>query len=251
LSSIKDEKEMAMNTGDQYMKTKRITVSLLISLVMSLLAVAAGASQTLAAEPSRPWTTVGSVGTTGNLTTTCLTGTLTQPPIQFGQCSPPADLPILEVVGGKVALPVIPADNPLIATRPPTLYKETAVIRYNVVAVEGLFQSGDSVSMKVRFLDTGDNSQLLVKLIELNLQSGVATTRLAFDSDQYAGSSSYQQQEALTSSLSEFDYTKNAYYIHATLTRVFLRITGSPFARSLTDIVGPGLESIQLERISP
>ena len=233
------------------MNTKRITVGLLASFVMSVLTVAAGVSQTWAAEPSRSWTTVGSVGTMGNLTTSCLTGSLTQLPILFGQCSPPADPPILEVVGAKVALPVIPGYIPPIVAQYPTLYKETAVIRYNVVAVEGLSQSGNSVRIKVRFLDTGDNSQLLVKLIELNLQSGVATTRLTFDSNQYAGSSSYQRQEALTSSWSEFDFSQNAYYIEATLTRLFLRISGSPSAHSSTDIVGPGLESIQLEKISP
>ncbi|MGH9766904.1 MAG: hypothetical protein ACREAB_05655, partial [Blastocatellia bacterium] len=85
-------------------------------------------------------------------------------------------------------------------------------------------------------------SQLLVKLIELNLQSGVTTTRLIFNSDLYTSSSSYQQQEAMASSWSEFDFSQNACYIEATLTRVFQRIPGSVFAHSSTDIVGPGLE---------
>jgi len=125
------------------------------------------------------------------------------------------------------------------------------VIRYNVVAAEGLFQPGDSVRMKVRFLDTGDDSQLIVKLIELNSQSGVATTRLTFDSNLFAGSSSYQEQEALTSSWSEFDFSQNVYYIEATMTRSFDRVPGASSAISSTDIVGPGLESIQLEKLSP
>jgi hypothetical protein len=34
-------------------------------------------------------------------------------------------------------------------------------------------------------------------------------------------------------------------------TRIFKRVPGSVFAHSSTDIVDPGLESIQLEKISP
>jgi hypothetical protein len=234
------------------MNTKRITVSLLASLVMSALAAAASASQTWAAEPSSPWTTVGSAGIVGALTTNCLSvNVFSWPPIQFNECSPPADPPTVVFEGAKVALPVITGIIPPVGADPAILYREMAVIRYNVVAVEGLFQSGDSVRMKVRFLDTEDYSQLLVKLIELNLQSGVIATRLVFNSNLYTSSSSYQQQEALTSSSSEFDFSQNAYYIEATMTRVFQRIPGSPFAHSSTDIVGPGLESIQLEKISP
>jgi hypothetical protein len=157
----------------------------------------------------------------------------------------------VEFEGSKVAFPTIPGENPPVIGQPPTLYKHKAVIRYNVVAVEGLFQSGDSVRMKVRFLDTGDDSQILVKLIEINLQSGIATTRLTFDSNLFAGSSSYQQQEALTTSWSDFDFGQNAYYIEATLSRSFSSFPGADHALSSADIVGPGLESIQLEKISP
>ncbi len=234
------------------MNTRRITVSLLISLMMSVIAVAASASQTWAAEPSRPWTTVGSVGTVGKLTTTCppdvIILTLALTPL--GQCSPPAAPPILEFVGARVALPVIPTY--WIPVSPPlTRYKQTAVIRYNIVAVDGLFQSGDNIRMKVRFLDTGNDSQLVLKLIEFNPQSGVATTRMTFDSNLYTASSSYQEEESLTSSWTEFDFSQYVYYIEATMTRSYSQVPGSDSALSLTDIVGPGLESIQLEKIFP
>jgi hypothetical protein len=130
------------------MNTKRMAVSLLISLAMSVLVVAASASQTWAAEPSRPWTTVGSVGTVGKLTTTCpIEGIILF--IAINQCSPPADPPVLEFIGAKVALPVIPGYSPPVSP-PPTRYRQTAVIRYNIVAVEGLFQSGDNIRMNVR-----------------------------------------------------------------------------------------------------
>jgi hypothetical protein len=241
--------EPQMNTGDHHMNTKRMAVSLLASVVMSVLALAASASQTWAAEPSRPWATVGSVGTMGKLTTTCPPGGIVLS-IAINQCSPPADPPILEFEGARVALPVIPTY--WIPVSPPlTLYKEKAVIRYNIVAVDGLFQSGDNIRMKVRFLDIGDNSQLILKLIEFNPQSGVSATRMTFDSNLYAASSSYQEQELLTSSWTEFDFSQYAYYIEATMTRSFYRLPGNDSALSLTEIVGPGLESIQLEKISP
>jgi len=231
------------------MNTKRMMFSLLASFIMTGLALMGCASQTWAAEPSRPWTTVGSVGTMGKLTTTCPPGAIILS-IAINQCSPPADPPILEFVGAKVALPVIPTY--WIPISPPlTLYKQTAVIRYNIVAVDGLFQSGDNIRLKVRFLDIGDNSQLILKLVEFNLQSAVATTRMTFDSNLFAASSTYQEQELLTSSWTEFDFSQNAYYIEATLTRSFYRLPGNESALSLTEIVGPGLESIQLEKISP
>ena len=125
------------------------------------------------------------------------------------------------------------------------------MIRYNIVAVEGLFQSGDNIRMKVRFLDTGNDSQLRLKLIEFNPQSGVATTQMAFDSNLYTASSSYQEQELLTSSWTEFDFSQYVYYIEATMTRSYYQVPGTETALSLTDIVGPGLESIQLEKIFP
>ena len=235
------------------MNTKRMTFNLLTSFVMLLLTVAASASQTMGAEPTRPWTTIGSVGTVGALTTTCPKPILTfiLDPILINSCNPPADPPIVEFGGARVSLQTIPGSLPPAIAAPPILHKERAVIRYNVVAAEGLFQPGDSVRMKVRFLDTGDDSQLIVKLIELNSQSGVATTRLTFDSNLFAGSSSYQEQEALTSSWSEFDFSQNVYYIEATMTRSFDRVPGASSAISSTDIVGPGLESIQLEKLSP
>ncbi|MGH9751978.1 MAG: FG-GAP repeat protein [Blastocatellia bacterium] len=47
------------------------------------------------------------------------------------------------------------------------------------------------------------------------------------------------------------DRRMNTNYIEATLTRSFSQVPGSDSALSSTDIVGPGLESIQLEKISP
>lgn len=236
------------------MNTKRMMFSLLAGFVITGFVLIACVSQTWAAEPSRPWTTIGSAGTVGSLTTTCPRPlqpilTLRFGLIQIDSCSSPAAPPILEFVGATVSLPLIPGYSPPISPIP-TLYNEKAVIRYNVAAADGLFQSGDSVRMKVRFLDTGENSQLIARLIELNLQSGAPITRLTFNSNLFAGSSSYQQEEALTSSWSEFDFGQNAYYIEVTLTRSFYRMPGSDSAPSLTDIVGPGLESIQLEKIS-
>jgi hypothetical protein len=74
---------------------------------------------------------------------------------------------------------------------------------------------------------------------------------MTFDSNLYTASSSYQEQELLNSSWTEFDFSQYVYYIDATMTRSYSQVPGSDSALSLTDIVGPGLESIQLERISP
>ena len=67
------------------MNTKRMMCSLFASFVITGFVLIACVSQTWAAEPSRPWTTIGSVG-------------------RVGSCSPPADPPILEFVSVTVSL---------------------------------------------------------------------------------------------------------------------------------------------------
>src|SRR6185436_14477223 len=136
--------ESQMNTRDQRYNTKLVRISVLVGLVMTGLAVAASCSYTWAAEPSRPWTTVGSAGTVGELSTTC--PLLAVPGLRLvpgNQCSPPADPPRLVFEGATVAFSVIPASSGPVADL--ILQKEQAVIRYNVVPVEGLFQAGSSM----------------------------------------------------------------------------------------------------------
>ncbi|HUP49085.1 MAG TPA: hypothetical protein VNA04_09890 [Thermoanaerobaculia bacterium] len=102
------------------------------------------------------------------------------------------------------------------------------IIRYNVVAVDDLMAGrGTAISMLVRYRATPDtiavrnaDSQVIVKLIEVNLFTGVSTTKLTLDSDQFPASNAFQTQTVKTCpSFSVFDFHSNAYYIEALLGR--------------------------------
>src|SRR5437867_4044236 len=111
----------------------------------------------------------------------------------------------------------------------------------NVVTVNGLFGS-PSIFMLVRYRATPDpivfgraDSQVLVKLIEVNLNTGLTTTKLVFDSNKFPASNDFQTQSVSTCpALSMFDFGSNAYYIEVQLGK------RQPFSGS------PGIQAIQV-----
>ena len=50
----------------------------------------------------------------------------------------------------------------------PSLSAATVNVRYNVVAVDGLF-GGDGKTLKVRIADNGPNAQVVVRLYQMNI----------------------------------------------------------------------------------
>jgi hypothetical protein len=70
----------------------------------------------------------------------------------------------------------------------------TVNVRYNIVSVDGLIQGGGRHYMKVRYLDNGDQARVVVYLKELDLTTGVTTTRMTFDSNSYPQSFLGQSQ---------------------------------------------------------
>ena len=116
---------------------------------------------------------------------------------------------------------------------------QSAVIRYNVTAVDGLFVGPKTdpipgVQMRVRFLDTGNSARVLVRLVEVDAASGNETTRLTFDSNGPNGTTtptpSNRYQIGFVGEcgpLWGFDFRKNAYYIEATLTGSAISVGGA------------------------
>ncbi len=129
------------------------------------------------------------------------------------------------------------------------LVGESAVIRYNVVAVDGLFEKGDNpllpkpTRMTVRFRDNGDNNRLVVRLKRVNLSNGDTDILLTLDSNNYAGSSSFQTRTVGCGAF-DFDFSTYAYYVEATMTRTSLPIStalaGIQIAKSATGCLAPG-----------
>lgn len=103
----------------------------------------------------------------------------------------------------------------------------SAVIRYNVTPVDGLFtppcrtETGRDCTgrqLQLRYLATS-GARVMAKLIEVDLATGGETPRLTFNSNNFGAANNYQVQSAeVCGPLWRFDFTRKAYYIEATLT---------------------------------
>lgn len=108
-----------------------------------------------------------------------------------------------------------------------SLFTQSAVIRYNVTPVDGLFtpicrsEFGKDCTgrqLQLRYLAT-PGARIIAKLIEVDMATGAETPRLTFDSNNFGAANNYQVQ--LTEECGprwRFDFTRKAYYIEATLT---------------------------------
>ena len=106
---------------------------------------------------------------------------------------------------------------------------QSAVIRYNVTPVDGLFtqkqqtctgQSCPALKLTLRFLRAGASARVVANLIEVDLATGLEKIRLTFDSKAFSASNRYQVGSGPFSCGPEFlfDFKRKAYYIEATLT---------------------------------
>jgi len=106
---------------------------------------------------------------------------------------------------------------------------QSAVIRYNVTPVDGLFaptkrtqpgSNGFGPQLKLRYLAEGSSAQVAAKLIEVDLTTGVETERLLFNSNNppAAAAKGYQVKDGLADCGGSFDFIRKAYYIEVTLT---------------------------------
>jgi hypothetical protein len=108
----------------------------------------------------------------------------------------------------------------------------SAVIRYNVTPVDGLFTN--TLSLRIRYLASGSGARVVAKLREVDIATGLETDRITFDSRLFAAAKAYHVDEAPDCKGvggggfpgSGFDFSSKAYYIEVTLTRSSL-VTGS------------------------
>jgi hypothetical protein len=160
------------------------------------------------------WTTVGSAGTLDETSSDQVF--FDRAVVQMGK----------PVLVGKSVRPLQPeatsgADVP-----------NTAVIRYNVTAVDGLF-GVSGARLAVRFLD--EAATVTAQLVEVDVATGAKVTLLTFNSDNYPAQSGYHMYDVCGGFKAPFDFVRKAYYIEATLTTSSI-IVGS----------AAGIEAIQL-----
>jgi hypothetical protein len=114
------------------------------------------------------------------------------------------------------------------AALPPQI--QSAVIRYNVTPVDGLFtlqaspcvvEAGGGCAfygLTVRCLAAGNSGKVTANLIEIDMATGTETVRLTFASKTTTDKYEVQFGEINLGPDFSFDFVKKAYYIEATLT---------------------------------
>ncbi|OZG74733.1 hypothetical protein BTA51_07100 [Hahella sp. CCB-MM4] len=93
-------------------------------------------------------------------------------------------------------------------------------LRYNVTATGDLENGGVNKRLSARFRDNGPGARVRLYLREYNYLSGTTTTLLSLDSDTVAPSAGFQTLTVSDGCFStSFNFTRNAYYIEAILSR--------------------------------
>ncbi|MEP7339679.1 MAG: hypothetical protein ABI977_18215 [Acidobacteriota bacterium] len=170
----------------------------------------------------KAWTTVGSAGTVDEADTGKIV--LQGSTIGFPELLPPTK----QQSAFEIGLP---------------LETVTAVVRYNVVATDGLFEGGNFLGMRSRFRDDGNSAQVILRLIEVNIETGASSVVLTLDSNAFTANANYQTQGVSAFIGSRINFHDNAYFIEATLIQ----------KRSSIALFGgrPGISVIQLNRFTP
>lgn len=191
--------------------------NLTIAICFVFLALSA---QAQTADVNKNWTTVGSAGTLDEKSVGKVF--FDQSKVRMGQ-----------VIGDTTTTST---GNPgLISTQ-----TDSAVIRYNVTAVESFFASrlcrtnkslpSFDVQLRLRYLASGPGARVVAKLIEVDLATGLEKQPplLTFDSAGLPRSDKYQVQSASVCGRPwKFDFENKAYYIEATLTTNSIVITAA------------------------
>ena len=117
---------------------------------------------------NKAWTTVGSAGTVDDADAGKLV--FQGSAVSFPEILPPLPTERTAQVESNALIPL------------PT-QTTSATIRYNVTAVDGLFEPGSELGMTVRFRDDGGWAQVLVRLYEQDIYTGATKLMLTFDSN--------------------------------------------------------------------
>jgi hypothetical protein len=114
----------------------------------------------------------------------------------------------------------------------------TVDIRYNVVAVDGVF-GGSLKFLTVRFADNGPAAQVIVRLRQLTISSGVITLLAELNSNDFPPLNVAQKGvKPFNCNSPEFDFEKNIYYIEVQLIKT--GPGGNPLIRAI-QICGNGI----------
>jgi len=105
---------------------------------------------------------------------------------------------------------------------------QSAVIRYNVTGVDGLFtpippcrpEKCIGPQLTFRFIAEGSGARVVAKLIEVDLETGIETVRLTIEENGSPAAKGYRFTSAQPACIARwrFDFQHKAFYVEATLT---------------------------------
>jgi hypothetical protein len=129
--------------------------------------------------------------------------------------------------------------NGAVAIMDSARFPATLTIRYNIVAVDGLWEDtttseGLPLCLNVRHRDNGPNARVVVRIKQVDLADGTITTATTFDSDKTFVADDYRHNLVCDPALA-FDFYRNAYFVEAQLSR-------------RTAAGNPGLQIISIRR---
>lgn len=175
---------------------------------------------------TKHWTTVGSAGTVDEADVS---------KIEFNK-----NIVQLKGSGAIVVKGVAKAEAVNTESRTPeatteaivSIPSETAVIRYNVTPVDGLYTASpygtgyNALGMTVRYLAV--QGRVVVRLVEVDVFTGVEVERMKFDSSTQQAATGYVTRGVGYPLPNwKFDFTQKAYYVEATLSRSAIVVGGS------------------------
>ncbi|MFN0087529.1 MAG: hypothetical protein ACKVX9_19220 [Blastocatellia bacterium] len=151
-----------------------------------------------------------------------------------------ADLGKLVLQGPIVSFPEAPiVFQPIFLAAHIPMETISAVVRYNVVATDATVEGGGFLTLRARFRDDGANAQVLLRLFEVNIDTGATSLLLTLDSNAFPAQSNFQNQAVAQYTGYKPDFVNNAYFVEALLVQ----------KRSPLTLVGggrPGLAILQL-----
>lgn len=101
---------------------------------------------------------------------------------------------------------------------------------FNITDV-GRLHGRSCLTLSARLADTGNSSQVLLRLRKLNIRTGQAANIIVLDSNNFAKSGVAQHREVFQRNAGKLDFRKNVYHIVAELRKT--RPNGNPLVRAL------------------
>jgi hypothetical protein len=196
-----------MITSTRFMQeSQRTLIAVVTFALINLFVLDVAHAQVPAAR--RIWTTVGSAGTVDEADRAKVT--LSGSKVQIGTPPPPTT-----TSGPGLTSTPAPQQAAALAGFPQAT---SAVIRYNVTPVDGIYAFGADAELELRYLDVGVDAQVVVHVIEVDLATATETALVTFDSNTVTPANGYRVQSITACGGSGFDFRRKAYYVEARLT---------------------------------